>query len=433
MYKKLLLICFTFSVLAACHKSDESVFNAPPDTRLNDTLKKYGDILVAAPHGWKGLVYPKGLEHGVFAFYFEFNNANRVKMYADFDSGSAVTVTESSYRLKALQQPCLLFDTYSYLHVLSDPDAAVNGGVYGEGLYSDFEFSFEGMTGDTIELKGRYHGCKAVLVKATEAEQSAYKAEKSNRLIDEISTYLTYFKRFTTNGKSYDIAFDMSTRSASISWIDGNGESHSETTGFYYTPNGVAFSPAINTGSEVFTSFDNITWSKSTTTLSFTVNGNTGTIKETAKPFVVDKGAAKAWWLQQAEQGSYWVTIDGFHVDGIDDAYGVHQLPDYSFMVFWPQFRTEGNVLYDLLGFIVDTPDGASIGYGPAFKAPTFREDGRVVFPYLGVLGDLPEGETAASNTITKIIDSDGYYLVKTSGGYDMVSAKDGKSWISWF
>ena len=46
-------------------------------------------------------------------------------MFSDFDSTSAVTLQESSYRLKAEQQPTLIFDTYSYVHVLADPNEAV--------------------------------------------------------------------------------------------------------------------------------------------------------------------------------------------------------------------------------------------------------------------------------------------------------------------
>lgn len=433
MYKRLFLICFTLSVLAACQKSEESVFSAPPDTRLNDTLKKYGGILVAAPHGWKGLVYPQGLKDGVFAFFFKFNAGNRVTMYADFDSASAITQMESSYRLKALQQPCLLFDTYSYIHLLSDPDAAVNGGVYGEGLKSDFEFSIEGMNGDTVLLLGRYNESKAVLVKATEVEEAAYAAEKTNRLIDKIDTYLTYFKRFTTGTSSYDVNFNILGRTATFSWIDDNGESKTVTTGFYYTPTGVGFSPAVNIGTETLTSFDNISWSAASTTLSFTMNGNAGTIKETAKPIVIDRDAPKTWWEQKGQGVPYWVTLEGFHVDGVDDAYGLASLPDYSFMLFYPQNGTSGNTVYDILGFVTRIDGDNVLSYGPAFRPPTYKADGRIVFPYLGFFGELPDGETAVTNTISKITDSNGYYLVKTADGYDMVSAKDGKSWISWF
>src|SRR6188768_733240 len=174
MRKQLLFIFFIFSILAACKKEDDNVFGNSPDARLNDTLKKYQGILTGAEHGWKGLIFPDGMPHAVFAFYFKFNDSNRVQMYADYDSTSAVTMKESSYRLKALQQPSLLFDTYSYLHVLADPDGTVNGGPDGVGLASDFEFYFDSSSTDMIKLVGRYNGSKMTLVKATQAEQTAY-------------------------------------------------------------------------------------------------------------------------------------------------------------------------------------------------------------------------------------------------------------------
>lgn len=431
MRKQLLFIFFTFSILAACKKEDDNVFGNSPDARLNDTLQKYQAILTGAEHGWKGLIFPDGMPHAIFAFYFKFNDSNRVQMYADYDSTSAVTMKESSYRLKALQQPSLLFDTYSYIHLLSDPDAAVNGGVYGEGLYSDFEFSMDGVSGDTIKLTGRFHGSKAMIVKATAEEEAAYNNKTSNRLIDNIDKYLTYFKKLTTAGINYDIAFSIVTRSARFSWIDADGKEHVEITGFYYTPDGVAFYPAVN---GTITAFNNITWSPSTTTLSFIVNGTAGTIKETAKPIIVDKTAAKTWYNLAADQASYWVTITGFHVDGVDDYYGIQQLPNYYFLVYYPKYSTSGGVLYDLLGFVTNDGTGAGLEYGPAFSAPTFTTDGRIIFPYLGDLGTYPDDPTAIGNTITKITESNGYYLVQTgTNAFDMVSAKDGRAWISWF
>ncbi|SEW20574.1 SH3 domain-containing protein [Chitinophaga sp. YR573] len=430
MRKQLLFIFLTITVLAACKKSDDdNLFGASPDTRLNDTLNKYQKILSGAEHGWKGLVLPDGLDHGVFAFYFKFNDSNRVQMFADYDSVSSITMKESSYRLKALQQPSLLFDSYSYIHILSDPDAAVNGGVYGEGLYSDFEFSIDGMSGDTMKLTGRFHGSKAMIIKATAEEEAAYYGKQSNRLIDNIDKYLTYFKRLTTGGVNYDIAFNIFTRSAKFSWIDESGAEHVEITGFYYTPDGVAFYPAVN-GS--ITAFNNVTWSPSTTTLSFTVNGSAGTIKEIAKPTVIDKTAPKAWY--NAVIGSYWQSVTGFHVNGVDDAYGIQTLPNYYLLLFYPQFGTSSGINYDLLSFV--TYDGVtqpSIEYGPAFSAPNYTTDGRIVFPYLGDLGTYPDDATPIINTITKISESTGFYLVRTgSATYDMVSAKDGKAWISW-
>jgi hypothetical protein len=430
MCKQLLLIFLVITLLAACKKSDDdNLFGASPDTRLNDTLNKYQKILSGAAHGWKGFVFPKGLDHGVFAFYFKFNDSNRVQMFADYDSTSSVTMKESSYRLKALQQPSLLFDSYSYIHILSDPDAAVNGGVYGEGLSSDFEFSIDGMSGDTIKLTGRFHGSKAMIIKATAEEEAAYYNKKSNRLIDNIAKYLTYFKRFTSGEMGYDIAVNLFTRSVKFSWIDESGVEHVEITGFYYTQDGVAFYPAVN-GS--ITALNNLTWSPSTTTLNFTVNGVAGTIKETAKPLVVDKAAPQAWY--NAAIGSSWESVTGFHVNGVDDAYGIQGLPDYYVLLFYPQFGTSSGINYDLLGFVVyDGVTRPYIAYGPAFRAPIYTADGRVIFSYLGDLGTYPDDATPIINTIIKISEGTGYYLVQTgSASYDMVNAKNGKAWISW-
>ena len=326
MRKQLLFIFFTVSILAACKKEDDNVFGNSPDARLNDTLTKYQKVLTGAEHGWKGIILPDGMPHGVFAFYFKFTDSNRVQMFADFDSTSAVTMRESSYRLKALQQPSLLFDTYSYIHLLSDPDAAVNNGVYGEGLYSDFEFAMNGITGDTINLTGRFHGSKAFLIKATAEEEAAYYGKHNNRLIDNIDQYQTYFKRLTSGGINYDIAFSIVTRSAKFSWIDTDGKEHVEITGFYYTPDGVAFYPAVNG----FTAFNDITWSAANTTLSFTVNGTAATIKEIAKPIIIDKAAPKRWY---DNVGVYWQTYTGFHVNGVDDALGIQQLPNYYLLL----------------------------------------------------------------------------------------------------
>jgi hypothetical protein len=68
-----------------------------------------------------------------------------------------------------LQQPSLIFDTYSYLHLLADPDPNVNGGRVGAGLSSDFEFYVDSTVADTMKLVGRFNGSKAILTKGKPA------------------------------------------------------------------------------------------------------------------------------------------------------------------------------------------------------------------------------------------------------------------------
>src|SRR4051812_1899435 len=160
MKKTLLYFFWAVLFFSSCKKDDQSVFDKSPDERLNEKLASYQSLLTGAQDGWKAFVTPDSGRSATYNFYFKFNSENKVVMVSEFDSASAVTPKESSYRLKALQQPSLLFDTYSYLHVLSDPDAQNNGGAYAVGLLSDFEFLFLTATTDSINLLGRQHGSR---------------------------------------------------------------------------------------------------------------------------------------------------------------------------------------------------------------------------------------------------------------------------------
>lgn len=428
IYSLLLMGLFT-----ACKKDNDRIFDESPDQRLKEKLAEYQEQLSGAPYGWKAFVYPAG--GGAYSFYFKFNNANRVQMYSDFDPTSASTLEESSYRLKALQQPSLLFDTYSYLHVLADPDPAVNGGVRGTGLQSDFEFYFESATPDTIKLVGRFHGSKATLVKATQQEEAAFNSgELGNALqFNNISRYVTYFKRVTINGTEYEINVNPASRTITLSWLDNTGNIQSFTTNYYYDINGVQFQTPFAAGSQTVTGLTDITWDDNTGILGFDVNGTATTVQGSGAPLLVDVDAPRRWWQRAVNEDSYWVTFDGFHVDGVDDAYGITNISNFYFLLFWPRYGTSGGVNYDLAGFVTINNGSASISYGPAFTEPTFTDDGRIIFPYLGVLGTVPPtAVTPVVNTRNKFRDPAGFYLVQTGAdSYDMVSA-DGRAWISW-
>lgn len=427
--RKILLYFLLFAAgLSSCKKTDDPVFDRSPDDRLNETLKQYSAALTGAGYGWKGLVYPTGVKKSVFSFYLKFNDANRVQMYSDFDSVSFVTLRESSYRLKALQQPSLLFDTYSYLHVLCDPDASQNAGKYGVGLESDFEFSIESVQSDTIVLKGRLHGSKALLIKATKAEADDYTGGKRNWVLPNIERYTTYFKRLVLDDQPYDVGVNLYHHTITFTWVDGDSKLRKFTTGYYYTPEGIAFSPAFQNGGKTITGFTDITWDGTARILRFKAGDETLAIKEATRPVGVDTAAPRRWWQYAIDQNSLWGTIGGFWVNGEFDADKVTTLPDYAVTLFWPRYSQFEGITYDLLGFA--TPN---VNYGPAFRPPVFTPDGRVTFSYLGMLGELPQDTQPITNTTARFMDTYGYYLVQTGETtYDMVSAKDGKTWINW-
>src|SRR5688572_18106495 len=108
-------ILIVFLVLAAaltsCTKEEDPVFEKSPDERLQEKLTAYQVQLSGAQNGWNGLLVTDSGRGSTHSFYFKFNDQNRVTMLSDFDPVSATTFKESSYRIKALLQPSLLFDT----------------------------------------------------------------------------------------------------------------------------------------------------------------------------------------------------------------------------------------------------------------------------------------------------------------------------------
>ncbi|MCW3088954.1 MAG: hypothetical protein JWP81_23 [Ferruginibacter sp.] len=434
MKKALVIVFMIAAVISSCKKDDKSVFDKTADERLNDKIAAYQSQLSGAQNGWKGLIKVDSGKGAYYSFYFKFNDANRVVMLSDFDSTSAVTPKESSYRLKALQQPSLLFDTYSYLHVLSDPDETVNGGSRGAGLLSDFEFYFDSTTTDTIRLVGRFNGSKLTLVRATKAEGDAYNSGQLAAGL-YINKILTYFKRLTIGTRLYDVKIDAVNRRFIFSWLDASGNLVTFATGYYFTAGGVVFTTSLVNGTQTITGFSNIAWNASTETISLTASGTAATITGIVTPLKVDVGAPKRWWDYAVNNNNdYWISQQGFHVNGVDDAFGIQQLTSgtstYYYMIYWPKFAATNDFFGPI--FLNAAQTSLVLAYGAAPAIPTFTSDGRAIFVQLSPYGPYPStGPAALSRSL--LFNTSGYYFVQTSATtYDMVSASNGKSWISW-
>ncbi|NSL90391.1 DUF4302 domain-containing protein [Chitinophaga sp. Mgbs1] len=429
MRKITLSLILILAGLYACKKETDPVFDKSPDERINDTLHHYQQLLVQAPYGWKALIYPAGVPGSVFSFYLQFNASNRVQMFSDIDAASTGTVKESSWRLKALQQPSLLFDTYSYIHVLCDPDAGENGGEYGQGLGSDFEFAINGMHGDTLVLTGRFHRSKAVLIKATQQDKDDYYQHRINRGIDSISRFLTYFKKLVTATASYDVEVNKNLHQIKLRWT-ANGKVRSVVTGYHYTASGVALSPAFKDTARnvIISSIENIRWAGSSITCE--INKAAAAITESVRPEVLDISAPERWYRTAQDNKSYWQAADGFHVNGVDDAFHIRSIPSLAGMVYWPGDESSA----DVLGFAITPAQGGQpdIEFGVLYYPPTFTDDGRVVFNEYRVFGTPPVA-APVNDTRALMKGKSGFYIVRTSEKtYDMVSASDGKSWITW-
>jgi hypothetical protein len=189
--KKILIYTLLFiGLITGCKKDNTEPANGQrPEDRVEAILSDYSTKLQTAPSGWKAYLYPAG--GAAYSFYIEFKEKNRVNMMGDLTADSRGAIFESSYKIKANQAPSLVFDTYSYIHLLADPDPAAFGGIPGFGIFSDFEFALDTTAGDTIKMTGKLMESKMLLIKATAAESAAYKAGGFTKIYDNVVNYTT--------------------------------------------------------------------------------------------------------------------------------------------------------------------------------------------------------------------------------------------------
>lgn len=425
--KKILLfsLLITFA-LSACEKEEQGP-GQRPDERINEILSSYKSQLVGAPFGWKAILYPEG--GAGYNFLFQFTDNDRVQMYSDINATTAAEAINSSYRLQALQRPALLFDTYSYLHIVADPDADKSGGEWGEGQYSDFEFSFESASADTITLSGNYNNSRLVLIRATEEEAAVYISSIAAAAaeFENINNFTTYFKRLTAGNLAFDISLDTSARRITFSYYEGD-QARTFTTSYMYTENGLTLLEPFANNQLTIRSLNAPQYQAVSGRINLKINNEIdASIREATSPLKTDLQAVQRFYNTPDQ---YWVSFYGFTVEGVQDALQVRTIPDFNLLVYWPKFNRENGTEYDLMGFV----SGNAIQYGPA-AAPSFTSDGRIIYNFFGTLGadNIPEGyESIVTATQERWTQPEGYYVIQTgTNTYDLVSAEDAKSWIS--
>lgn len=426
MRKIWLIILLIAMAQTACEKN-EAEPEKRPDERLSETLSSYKTQLIGATYGWKGTLYPEG--GAAYTFMFQFLDNDRLRMYSDINAHTAEEALESTYRLEALQNPSLIFDTYSYLHLLADPDASKSGGDWGVGQYSDFEFSFDTVSADTIILIGNYNESRLVLTRATQDEAANYinNSAEAAKEFESINNFNTYFKRLIVGNNSFDISVYIPARRVSFTYYEG-ALPKTFTTSFYYTPDGlVLLEPFITNNISIY-SFNNLQYHAAANKIALKVNNNvTGSIQEADSPIKRDLLAALEFYNVS---DSYRISFYGFTIEGVPNALNVTSIPNFNILIYWPKFDTTNGTEADLLGFVIDN----SIHYGPT-AVPSFTNDGRIIYTFQETLGadNLPEAhESIVKATQEQWTDPEGFYVIKTGeSSYDLVSAKDAKSWIS--
>ncbi len=444
MNKNLLYYLLAITLVASCKKDDDNAFDKSPDERLNETLAAYQKALSGSQYGWNAnLITADG---GSYRFYFSFNDSNRVQMYSDFDSTTATVLKESSYRLKALQQPSLIFDTYSYIHILSDPDGSVNGGGYGSGLRSDFEFMVDTVAADSISLTGRFNGSKLSLRKAAQADRSIWANKQVTNGVVNFKNYwkfLRYWRRLSYKGTDYELQFDSTIKRVTVSWGTGSAN-QSVSRGYYFWANGVYFSDPVVNGSNTIPGFsitNFVNGTAATQVMNVTVNGTTATIMgfttATAPPLNPDvKNASNRWWQFGAASDNYWISFDGFHVNGVDDAYNLKSLKNdtakYYFLLYKPN---PGGVDAFFTIYRDTVSNELDVEAGSWVSMNVTTSSGRARFSLYQEHATRPWPLTGpAVDTRNQLFNASGYYIAQSSSySYDVVSIADPTVWITWY
>lgn len=438
MKKIFVFLAFAVWVLSGCKKENDRAFEQTPEERVLATLNSFQKQLQEAQFGWKAVLRTDSGKGAAYGFYFRFNDENRVEMFSDFSGETATVPKESSYRLKALQQVSLLFDTYSYIHLLADPDPDVAGGELGAGFGVDFEFFMdkELSSTDSIKLVGRKKGSEGWLVRATQAEMNAYYGGDLGDAIafENINSYANYFKRVTIDGVEYDVK--VNGRTITLTWLEG-GVEKTFTTGYYYTVNGLVFTTPFTNGATSFQGLGEITWDPVAPLLTFRPTGSSNTVSVvgTGRPLLPDPTAWARFRQMAIDEDTYWATVEGFRINGVTDAYNIQNLTSlglpYYYTIFFPGYTTT----YDLFAplFLNTATNSVALHYGAAFnRTATVAADGRARWNLLGTLGTFPTSGPFYNTTILSA-SAGGYYFVQTGENtFDMVSASDGKAWISW-
>lgn len=240
------IILFQLSFLS-CKKSEvESLFPDSANQRASNAVSGYKKQLTDAQYGWIGAYYPDGGQAGGYSFYLKFDVTGKLTMYSDFDGIGGYSYLgkgydkafETTFQVKALQKPTLIFDSYSYLHELVNPD--YNGGT---GQFADMELEFVSSTNNTITLVGNLNKTQLVLTKVTQAENDALNKGYLKTSFEAGVKNIFYVIPFP-GGNNAAFALDFTAKQGTIYYLKDNAEL-SITAAFSITATGLHFKDPI--------------------------------------------------------------------------------------------------------------------------------------------------------------------------------------------
>ena len=421
--KNIFLLSALLLVFASCTKDQDTILESP-DKRLNSLLAEYQAQLVDPELGWIGYLLT-GTEK-VHVFNMSFNKDNRVVMTSDYAKAAA----ESSYIVRALQKPTLIFDTYSTIHIINDPTSSISGGALGKGQVTDFEFQFIKASKDTIELEGVLNKSKFFLIRAknqTELDNSYNNT--SQEIAKAYSDIQTYFKRVNIGGIECEVNLNTANKRFTLKYLEGE-DLITKNVNYFSVGNRLRFFESIKLGNQEIAGLSDFNYDATKAALvSTSFDGKEFLIKEETKPLKYEIGAAKAWY-NWAKAISYASAYSPFQVDGSADGLGLLSLGGYRRLDFAPATTAGASDFARIF---------ATTNYGVGLKT-TIDDNGIAVFSFMEDRGTIPAAaRTVYDNYVKQYTQPQGYYIIMTNNStrnaekvFDMVSVSDAKDWVTW-
>jgi len=254
MKKIFIYIIFFKLALLSCKKGEvEPLFTESANLRAANQIATYKKQLSDSQYGWKAVYYPHGGQDGGYSFYLKFDDKGSVSMFSDLDGYFAQVPFSTTFQVKALQKPTLIFDSYSYLHELVNPD--YNGGT---GALADLELSYESVTDSKISLKGVLNDTQMELTKLTKTEYDALlRGDYANTLYDT-GDYLNTGKFLSLSfgtGQVSDLSINLNSK-VLTAFFNVNGQFGSVSSAFSFTTTGILLKDNVtiygNTFKEMF-------------------------------------------------------------------------------------------------------------------------------------------------------------------------------------
>lgn len=166
MKKNLFIFAAATALLfSACSPEQDDFFSDSSANRADQSIINDMEILTSAPYGWSMTYFPSATQsYGGFNFVVSFSKDGKVTFSAESDiSDDTSKKATSLYSIVQSSGVTLTFDTYNDIFsLMADPSAPIAGSS-GEGMGGDNEFSILSACPDSVILKGRASGNKAVL------------------------------------------------------------------------------------------------------------------------------------------------------------------------------------------------------------------------------------------------------------------------------